>query len=366
MERIRINQPDSARSLRTRQLSTTSPVHNQPSPTAYIQRAIEDPTAETLTPDIVMHLQSTYGNHFVQQLVTRAQQKSAGQTTPLQRQSCGCHESVEDDSKTAPIQRQPAPIQPKLTDSDAVATRLLQRTASWANGTIINNYNLAQKFANYDFDMGYTPPTLNGTEITSQALARNNINSPVVQTNQRPNGQYEAWFSADANNTASYNMYLPTAPPWQDNPTKLAIYGLLTQADPGRDNCNAGGNTNFRFRGLPNDNTFLRNLTRHERHHASDNKRLYKSILRSWHRSIWWRWKIGKRYRGASAAAATNALWNAVGGTPDDIADELADRWDQASDAFHNTNAGRKPDLNTIQAAANGNCSQSYIRIRHP
>jgi hypothetical protein len=50
-----------------------------------LRRAVEDPSAETLTPAVLVSLQQTHGNHFVQRLVGRAHPKVTprASTTPV-------------------------------------------------------------------------------------------------------------------------------------------------------------------------------------------------------------------------------------------------------------------------------------------
>ena len=50
---------------------TPTPEINQ----ATIQRALENPNSQTLTPDIINHLQRTRGNQFVQRLISQSHTK---------------------------------------------------------------------------------------------------------------------------------------------------------------------------------------------------------------------------------------------------------------------------------------------------
>ncbi len=240
-------------------------------------------------------------------------------------------------------------------------TMLIQRVATWINGPRIRNKDLAVNTINLDFSLGYTPPVLNGTEITTATGAKQAIARPSISGRQLPGNKVEVWFSQTPTNTASFNMYLPTAGPWSTLANRDIVAALIGHDGP---QCqNNPGQTTFSVTGNPDHNALAQQVETHETHHAADHFAKVKSILFPWDAKITKMNNKGTKFKRADPEAAESALYAAAGGTPNEIAARLQKAWDDASDAFHKTNQGK---TNIRGAGANGDCSTSYVTFTVP
>src|SRR5579859_7724922 len=74
----RTEDKDKLPSRRSKKPAASTPQTDTTAPSPeLLRRAVDQPNRETLTPDAVLALQRTYGNHYVQRLIARSQQASA-------------------------------------------------------------------------------------------------------------------------------------------------------------------------------------------------------------------------------------------------------------------------------------------------
>ena len=335
-------------------------------------------TSGPMLPSEAHHLQRTIGNRGLGQLIKVAAQKSS--------------QSVDSN-----IQKRPSPLisLQRMVKAHEMTTRLestvtssenglvqacrgggcdccsskkeseddlhIQRQVDWQNGQKNHNKNLAVNYANMDFSNGFTPPTLNGSEILSTDAASVAINGPTLSVTPASRGRFTAKVTDVPTNTVSFNMYLPTAGPWStqaDKGTIGAILGGDAESCQGED-----GQTTFSVTGIPDHTALAAQVETHEEYHARDHRRLTNNILASWDRKLWWAKNLGFSYTAADPEAAVAKLYRKMGGTPDEIATRLSQAWDTASDDYHKKTAGK---TNIRDAGANDDCSTSYVTVTVP
>lgn len=234
---------------------------------------------------------------------------------------------------------------------------IIQRTATFQAGAKNRVWNLASRFADGEFAMGFTPPVLNGSEMDSADAAKAAIVAPTVETKAVGAG-FEASVTVDPVNTGSFLMTLPTAGPWSTVTTKAKIKNEF-----GINECSGAGDTTFSINGDPDDASMLTNLEAHEDHHASDHEAVFNDVLVPWAEKITMAKDDGTKFAGNDGSAAEAALYAAMGGTPDEIATKLWDDWIAANDAFH-AGAGSVQGYGTGQGA-NADCSTSFVKAAH-
>jgi hypothetical protein len=232
---------------------------------------------------------------------------------------------------------------------------VIQRTAKFQAGAKNRVWNLASRFADGQFTIGFTPPVLNGSEMDSADAAKAAIVAPTVETNAVAAG-FEASVTVDPVNTGSFLMTLPTAGPWSTVTAKTKIENEI-----GINECSGAGDTTFSVDGDPDDATMLANLQTHEDHHASDHEAVFNDVLVPWAEKITMAKDNATKFAGNDGSAAEAALYAAVGGTPDEIATKLWDDWIAANDAFH-AGAGSVQGYGTGQGA-NADCSTSFVKL---
>ena len=214
---------------------------------------------------------------------------------------------------------------------------VVQRAINLAH-TVQNTLNIATMRAARDETSGFTPPVVNGTEYAPGAAANwveNNFLAPTITTVQGEDGIYRATVTAVQANTLGYNMYLPTAPPWNAVAPKaatLSYYGV-----PPMD---GNGNVNLVVEGDPNNATFLQQVRAHEDVHAADIDRAITQILVPWDNALQQMMNNGTEFQGETQAAAELALWNAVGGDVAQVCGNLDAQWTADNNAYHASHAG--------------------------
>ena len=235
-------------------------------------------------------------------------------------------------------------------------TPIIQRIAAFTAGAVHNVWNLAQRLAGGAMQGGFTPPTLNGTQILSAATSVASINRPVLGGRSTATGT-ESWVNSVPTNTGSYDMTLPASGPWSTVTPKMNVAGLLHAPA-----CAVAGDTTFSVHGLPTDTDFLTDATTHEQHHATDHEAVFNRIAVPWDAALTTAMTSHQIFGGPDITTSEANLYAAMGGTPDSIATDLHNNWIAANNAFHGTPAGRSASLSSRTADAT--CSVSSVDVR--
>jgi hypothetical protein len=103
---------------------------------------------------------------------------------------------------------------------------------------------------------------------------------------------------------------------------------------------------------------------RHEDHHVSDDKDAFDDAIGKWDKKLQEAKNKGTEFKGNSAAAATAALWTAMGNTPQNAARSYRQQSFDKGDAFHNTAAGGK--MVPSNPVCNADCSTSGEDVTNP
>ena len=237
---------------------------------------------------------------------------------------------------------------------------MIQRSLRWNVGTVANNIDPTANYLQFNYQNGFTPPLLNGSEIMNANQARQAIDEPVISGRLTDDGDVEVWVSKPPANVGSYNMYLPTAGPWRHAANKRQVYMVMGGQPP---QLNAEGQTTFEVMGDPDHQALSQEVENHEAHHAADHLEQMVKVLLPWDAKLEKAAKDQTRFRGATPDEAEAALYRAMGGTAAQKAARLDHEWGEANNRFHDTPAGK---TNIQETDANENGSQSWVVVTLP
>jgi hypothetical protein len=243
---------------------------------------------------------------------------------------------------------------------------LIQRAANFVAGTVSATTNMAAHIIAGNMNAGFTPPTLNGTQILSAAAARGAIRAPTLSGRSNIDGTVDTWVESVPTNEASFTMQLPTNGPWSTTTAKanvatvFAALGLTTPAG-----CSTAGDTTFSVHGQPSDADFAANVRTHEDLHAADHRTGFSAVIVPWDTKLQAAQTAGTEFNGASVADAEAALFTAMGGTPDQIATAQHNRWIALNNATHaaGTSLATGGPATPSNATANATCTTSSMDL---
>ncbi|MEV0645379.1 hypothetical protein AB0I28_08950 [Phytomonospora sp. NPDC050363] len=296
-------------------------------------------------PRDLMALQRTAGNRAVGRLVN-------GYAPTVQR--CGPDCDKEEAAQGVPGMEAEFPAQGR-------APLAVQRAANFAPGALHQVNNLADAVIN-GTPAGVTWPMLNGTQFWSSPVVRGALARPTVNTVAAAGGGFDASVTAVGNNTGSWDETVLAAGPWRLNTTKAAVVAAVPALAAA---CGAAGNTTFRASGNPSDNHMFTANRRHEDHHATDHEAAFNATIAPWDAALTAALTGRRTFHGATQAAAEAALWAAVGGTPEQVADAYFNACLAAVVAYHGTAAGGPIGAPTGHGHRD-NCRNSWARYRNP
>jgi hypothetical protein len=257
-------------------------------------------------------------------------------------------------------------IQPVKPRTSASSIPIIQRVANFVAGTVSATTNLAAHLIAGNRDAGFTPPTLNGTQILSAATAQGAIHAPTLGGRSNLDGTETTWVNAAPTNEASFTMQVPSGGPWSTATPKVnvaalfASLGLTAQAG-----CTTAGNTTFSVNGKPNDAGFAANVRTHENLHAADHRTGFNSVMVPWDTKLEAAKTAKTKFSGATLADAEAALFSAMGGTPNQIATAQHNKWIALNNATHaaGTTVATGGSATPSNSAANATCATSSLDL---
>jgi hypothetical protein len=229
----------------------------------------------------------------------------------------------------------------------------VQRTVRWQEGVRQRNINLVGTVTNFD-DFGITPAVVNGHEFPGGAAAANTvISGATLAQTPNPNGSTTVSVTAEADNTVSYRMALPAAPPWHGSAPGNQIASSVGTFPEAFTRARATpGNVDFRVAGEPNDRQFSRLVERHEDHHVQEVKDARDEILVPWDRQIGEFVSSGRTFDAQAGENPVAAFYTLVGGTPAEIGQRLVDQFEAKGTAYHGAPEGGAPRIVDVQPAS--------------
>lgn len=260
---------------------------------------------------------------------------------------------------------QSAVDQPAKPGIGASNLSVIQRVATFKPGTVSATTNLATHVIAGRRDMGFTPPTLNGTTILSVATAQAAIKAPTLGGLTKPDGTADATVGTVGTNEGSFTMQVPSNGPWSTTTTKanvsalFASLGLAAQAG-----CGTAGNSTFDVHGKPSDADFSANVRTHENIHAADHEIGFKNVIVPWDTKLEAASKANTRFNGPTMAAAEAALFKAMGGTPAEIAAAQSNEWIRLNGITHRgATLATGGTATPSNSAADATCTTSSIDV---
>jgi hypothetical protein len=242
---------------------------------------------------------------------------------------------------------------------------VIQRAANFVAGTVSATTNMAAHVIAGNMDAGFTPPTLNGSQILSTAAARRAINAPTLGGRSNVDGTVDTWVDVVPTNVASFTMRVPSNGPWSTTTAKanvavlFARLGLAAQAG-----CTTAGNTTFTVNGQPSDADFAANVRTHEDIHAVDHETGFNSITVPWDNNLQVAQTARTEFSGASVADAEAALFSVMGSTPNQIAAAQFAEWIRLNNITHTgTTPATGGPATPSNSAANATCTTSSMDV---
>lgn len=240
---------------------------------------------------------------------------------------------------------------------------VIQRVANFVAGTVTETTNLAAHVIAGNRDMGFTPPTLNGTAAMSAAAVQGAIKPPVLGGRTNADGTASTWVSTAPTNEASFTMKLPSAGPWSTVAKKSEVATLFASLNlTAQAACTGADNSTLRFNGKPSDATFSANVKTHENLHAADHKTGFGAVIVPWDTKIEAAKAAKTEFKGAAAAAAEATLFAAMGGTPAQVGTAQFDKWIALNNATHGgATLATGHTATASNSAANATCTTSSL-----
>ncbi len=236
---------------------------------------------------------------------------------------------------------------------------MIQRTATWAAGPVHEVNNLATAILNGTV-VGVTWPKLNGSTFWSTAAARAAMRSPTVVFSSAASGGVDAQVATVPTNTGSFDETVLAAGPWTTVVPKATVGAKFASLA----SCTGAGNSTFRAIGKPTDADMFAANRRHEDRHATDHQAAFNGSIVPWDTNLAAAHTAGTTYNGPTEADAEAALYAAMGGTPNQVADAFMNACQAAVIAYHGTAAGGA--VSQSNPSANATCSTSSVEATNP
>ncbi len=237
----------------------------------------------------------------------------------------------------------------------------IQRSAAWKGATVHETLSVAEIAFGGDSPVSWQQ--LNGISLKTVADADGAVKLPGITTQPLPSTDPAATWMAKVDTVpaqeGSDDETVLRPGPWTKVVTK-AQAGRVT----GEAACAGAGNSTFTATGSPSDDAVYKANRRHEDHHVADDKVAFEDEIGKWDKKLEDAKTAGTAFTGASEAAATAALWTAMGNTPKNAARAYRSLSFTKGGAFHGTAAGGKMSLSN--PVANANCSTSGADVTNP
>lgn len=233
----------------------------------------------------------------------------------------------------------------------------LQRTAKFVDGSVSEEFNLAERFVIGQLYAGNTDFVLNGTPFTAGTkfeTERNALNTPGIGSASRKEGKgVDCWFDSVPHNVGSYEMKVLKSGRWKYDTTKAKMAALF----PALRACQKAGDGYSTF--IVKENEDLRKRVRiHEEHHVDDYKTIFKDVLVHWDNKVTEAQKNRRKMVGTDFDDCQKKLYLASVGpkqTPNDIVASIITNINTKAKAFHDTPAGRKVKIFNVEAGEDCN-----------
>ena len=233
---------------------------------------------------------------------------------------------------------------------------------SYVEGKAVHPVNNLADTVLFGKDVGLTYFILNGAKVTTAAHVRAALKKPTLSFMPVKAGGFDARVQNVPINKGSIDETVLAARSWKLNATKAAVLRKF----PHLTACRGAGRTIFEAIGSPSNPAMFGASRRHEDHHSDAFFSAFMGTI------YWWDTELdvaagGKTpFHGATKAAAEAALWKAMGGTPDQIADNYSDAAAKAINDYHDTPEGGPVSWDPDTAKADARCANSSVECTNP
>jgi len=246
-------------------------------------------------------------------------------------------------------------------DSAGTDEQVVRRSATWKGASVHETVSPAETIFGADAPISWQQ--LNGTSLKTEADADGAIKIPGIITMPLPSTDPAATWMAKVDTVpaqeGSDDETVLGPGPWTKVVTKAqagAVTGLAA--------CTGPGNSTFTRRGNPSDDAVYKANRRHEDHHVDDDNVAFEEKIGKWDKKLQDAKTADTAFTGASVAAATAALWTAMGNTPQNAARAYRTLSFTKGTAFHATPAGGP--MSRSNPVANADCSTSGMDVTNP
>jgi|GEM_PF-6191138 len=127
------------------------------------------------------------------------------------------------------------------------------------------------------------------------------------------------------------------------------------------DKCKGAGTISFTVKGKPSDDELYKANRIHENHHSSDDKAAFESVVGRWDKGLQDAKDKHTKFGGDTPDDATATLLGFMGGTPDNIAEQVFSSSTERGLAFHDSPEGRH--MEPFSLTINKDCSVVSLEV---
>jgi hypothetical protein len=322
-----------------------------------------------------------YRRLLAHELAHVLQQADAGQPTSMSLAPPGDAFEREAESMAAAAMSPDEPSGPPVpvSASPAAVQRALKTDAP-----VSVQENLAERIVTGGRTAGFVLFKLNGKVLNMaddpqqridpaqpdkiKANARGAIKRPGVTTKSievNVNGKKETHLAGEIVqvplNTFATEVHTLTPPPWKTTTTRADVFNAFPDARWERQCKGSSDPCQFEVMGLPDPHTLAAATLAHENQHAADFANVFETVFRPWDTQVQLAKDTSKLFSAATANQATTDLWAFLGGSPEAIADALADEVDASGKRMHAGMA--EPNMDPKNPIAAADCSTATLDV---
>lgn len=239
------------------------------------------------------------------------------------------------------------------TDPSAPRSSPLRRTVSFANGSVSETLNLADRVLN-NMSAGETDFVLNGATFTNLNDGLQALHVPRIKSSPRGR-KVRCSFASVPDNEVSFAMRILSPDPWSSTTTKGVIGNLLPGLNAA---CHGSDAATFTVQGMPTNQDQRARTRTHEDHHVDDYKSILQDLIEPWDKAVAAAYKRRKTATGSDKDQCTGELYDqAVGQNqrPDDVVTAVIHAINDKARLFHASAAGRNVRISNVNTDAGCN-----------
>jgi len=244
-------------------------------------------------------------------------------------------------------------------------TPVIQRFSYLESIKVHQVNNLAQTVLE-EKDVGFTYFLLNGVRIQRSSDTRRALKKPTLNVSPAKGGGFDAKVAHVPVNKGAIDETVLSPGNWKQTVPKSHVFSKFPKLSA----CRSNGYSVFSAIGDPSDLAVFEANRRHEDRHVHDYFSIFMDTIYRWDTELdiaaAGSLDAATPFHGNTRQEAESALYKAMGGTPDEIADKFTDASKKAQDDFHNTPEGGFVSWDPDEAVSDANCNISSVKVINP